>query len=135
MKIYTEQSLRNFQFWSGAKDFACELTDSQLDTVEAILEDLYPEGMSDTEINDLFWFDQDTIRDWLDLPTEEQEEANQEIERWEDNNPDFVGWVLDNYFSIGDRDDRNRWEDILDCLDNEAIQEEYEENRRAEQDD
>lgn len=135
MKIYTEQSLHNFQFWSGAKDFACELTDSQLDTVEAILEDLYPDGMTDTEINDLFWFDQDTIRDWLDLPTEEQEEANQEIEKWEDNNPDFVEWVLDEYFSVGDRDDRNCWEDILDYLDDEGIQEEYEENRRAEQDD
>ena len=135
MKIYTEQSLCDFQFWSGAKDFACELTDSQLDTVEAILEDLYPDGMTDTEINDLFWFEEDTIRDWLDLPTEKQEEANQEIERWEDNNPDFVEWVLDEYFSIGDRDDRNCWENILGYLDDEGIQEEYEENRRAEQDD
>ena len=89
----------------------------------------------DTEINDLFWFEEETIREWLDLPTEEQEEANQEIEKWEENNPDFVEWVLDEYFSIGDRDDRNCWEDILDYLDDEAIQEEYEENRRAEQDD
>ena len=135
MKIYTEQSLRDFQFWSGAKDFAETLTNSQLDTVETILEDLYPDGITETEVNDLFWFDQDAIRDWLDLPTEEQEEANQEIEKWEDNNPDFVEWVLDEYFYISDRDDRNRWEDILDYLDDEAIQEEYEENRRAEQDD
>lgn len=135
MKIYTEQSLRNFQFWSGAKDFACELTDKQFDQVEAILEDLYPDGMTDTQINDLFWFEEETIREWLDLPTEEQEEANQEIERWEDINPDFVEWVLDEYFSIGDRDDRNCWEDILNYLDDEDIQDEYEENRRAEQDD
>ena len=135
MKIYTEQSLRNFQFWSGAKDFAETLTDEQFGQIEAILEDSYPEGMDETEINDLFWFEQDTIRDWLDLPTEEQEEANQEIEKWEDNNLEFVDWVLDEYFYISDRDDRNRWEDILDYLEDEAIQEEYEENRRAEQDD
>ena len=135
MKIYTEQSLRDFQFWSGAKDFACKLTDEQLDQVEAILEDDYPDGMSETEVNDLFWFEEDTIREWLDLPTEEQEEANKAIERWEDNNPDFVEWVLDEYFSVGDRDDRNRWEDILDYLDDEGIQDEYEENRRVEQDD
>ena len=111
------------------------ITDKQFGQIEAILEDSYPEGMDETEINDLFWFEQDTIRDWLDLPTEEQEEANQEIEKWEDNNLDFVEWVLDEYFYISDRDDRNRWEDILDYLEDEAIQEEYEENRRAEQDD
>lgn len=135
MKIYVEQSLRDFQFWSGAKDFAETLTDKQFDQIEAILEDLYPDGMTDTQINDLFWFEEETIRKWLDLPTEGQEEANQKIERWEDNNPDFVEWVLDEYFSIGDRDDQNCWEDILDYLDDEAIQNEYEENRRAEQDD
>ena len=135
MKIYIEQSLRDFQFWSGAKEFAETLTDEQFDQVEAILEDLYPDRMTDTQINDLFWFEEETIREWLDLPTEEQEEANQEIEKWEDNNPEYVEWVLDEYFSIGDRDDRNCWEDILDYLEDEAIQEEYEENRRAEQDD
>lgn len=135
MKIYTEQSLRDFQFWGGAKEFAEILTDKQFNQVETILEDLYPEGMTDTEINDLFWFEEETIREWLDLPTEEQEKANQEIERWEDNNPEYVEWVLDEYFSIGDRDDRNCWEDILDYLDDDAIQDEYEESRRAEQDD
>ena len=135
MKIYTEQSLRDFQFWSGAKDFAETLTDEQFDQIEAILEDLYPDGMTDTQINDFFWFEEENIREWLDLPTEEQEEANREIERWEYNDPDFVEWVLDEYFSIGDRDDWNCWEDILDYLDDEDIQNEYEENRRVEQDD
>lgn len=134
MKIYTEQSLRNFQFWSGAKDLAETLTDKQLDQVETILEDLYPDGMTDTEINDLFWFEEDTIREWLDLPTEEQEEANNKIEEWEEINPDFVEWVLDEYFSIGARDDMSQWEDIVDYLDDEGVQDEYEENRRAEQD-
>lgn len=135
MKIYTEESLRNFQFWSGAKDFAETLTDEQFDQIEAILEDLYPDGMTDTQINDLFWFEEENIREWLDLPTEEQEEANKEIERWEYNDPDFVEWVLDEYFSSDDREDWNCWEDILDYLDDEDIQNEYEENRRAEQDD
>lgn len=129
MKIYTEQSLRDFQFWSGAKDFAETLTDEQFDQIEAILEDLYPDGMTDTQINDLFWFEEETIREWLDLPTEEQEEANQEIERWEDINPDFVEWVLDEYFSIGARDDMSQWEDIVDYLDDESIQQEFEESR------
>lgn len=73
MKIYKEESLRNFEFWSGAKDNANELTSAQLDEVENILEDMYPDGMSETEINDLFWFDFDTIKEWLGITDEEEE--------------------------------------------------------------
>lgn len=65
MKVYSEQSLKDFEFWSGAKDTVKYLTAEQMDTVEAILEDAYPDGMTDTEINDLFWFEEDTIADWL----------------------------------------------------------------------
>ena len=65
MKVYTEQSLKDFEFWSGARDRAKYLTDDQFDTIEAILEDAYPDGMTDTEINEFFWFEEDTIADWL----------------------------------------------------------------------
>lgn len=65
MKIYTEESLKNFEFWSGAKDTVKYLTDDELDTMESILEDCYPDGMSDTQINDLFWFEEDWIAEML----------------------------------------------------------------------
>ena len=74
MKIYSEKSLRNFEFWSGAKENADELPSAQLDKVETILEDLYPEGMDETQINDLFWFDFDTIKEWLGITDEEEAE-------------------------------------------------------------
>ena len=57
--------MKDFEFWSGARDRAKYLTDDQFDTIEAILEDAYPDGMTDTEINDFFWFEEDTIADWL----------------------------------------------------------------------
>jgi hypothetical protein len=65
MKIYTEESLRNFEFWSGAKYTVEHLTDEELDQIEAMLEDLYPDGMDETDINDFFWFEDDTIAEWL----------------------------------------------------------------------
>ena len=74
MKIYKEESLRNFEFWSGAKKNAKEFTDEQLDQIEAILEDMYPEGMSETQINDIFWFEPETLREWLGIEEEEEEE-------------------------------------------------------------
>lgn len=71
MKIYKEESLSNFEFWSGAKDFAEKLTYNELDQIEAILTDTYPDGMDETQINDLFRFEPETICDWLGLDYDE----------------------------------------------------------------
>ena len=54
MKIYTEKSLNNFDFWSGAKDTVKYLTEDEVNQIENILEDCFPDGMSETEINDFF---------------------------------------------------------------------------------
>ena len=73
MKVYSEINLRDFEFWSGAKSNAETLTSEQLDMVESILEDAYPDGMDETQINDFFWFDFDTIREWLGIKEEKDE--------------------------------------------------------------
>ena len=67
MTIKTEQSLRNFEFWSGAKANTEMMTAEELDSVENELEAMYPEGMTDTEINDLFWFDFEYVCDLIGL--------------------------------------------------------------------
>lgn len=66
MKIFREDiSLRDFEFWSGAKDTVNYLTNDELDIIEDMLEDAYPDGMTETQLNDLFWFDTDMIAEWL----------------------------------------------------------------------
>ena len=65
MKIYSEKSLNDFAFWSGAKDTVKYLTEDEINQIETTLEDCFPEGMSETEINDFFWFEDDTIAEWL----------------------------------------------------------------------
>ena len=65
MKIYKEQSLSDVEFWSGAKDTVKYLTDEELDQIEEILEELYPDGIDETEINDFFWFEDDLVAEWL----------------------------------------------------------------------
>ena len=74
MKVYSEINLRDFEFWSGAKSNAETLTSEQLDIVDSILEDAYPDGISETQINDFFWFEFDTIREWLGIKDEKEEE-------------------------------------------------------------
>jgi hypothetical protein len=65
MRIYREIPLTEFEFWAGGKDTVEELTDSELEQIEQILEEIYPEGMSEFEVNDLFWFERDLIAEWL----------------------------------------------------------------------
>jgi hypothetical protein len=70
MLIYEEQNLRDFEFWSGGYDRAKELTSSDWDIVESELEAMYPDGMSSTQLNDLFWFDFDMIAQFLGYDSE-----------------------------------------------------------------
>ena len=71
MKIYSEKSLRDFEFWRGACDNANKLSLEQLDEVETALDDIYPNGMDETAVNDLFWFDFDWICSLLGYEDEE----------------------------------------------------------------
>lgn len=57
MKIYREESLSSFEFWSGAIANAEEFTLEELDHISDELEAENPDGMDETEINDLMWFE------------------------------------------------------------------------------
>lgn len=74
MKIYEEKNLCDFNFWSGAIYHANKMTSEQLTEVESVLEELYPEGMEATQINDLFWFDFETVCEWIGFNPDEEEE-------------------------------------------------------------
>jgi len=65
MKIYREIPLTEFEFWAGGKQTVEELTEDELDQIEQILEEIYPEGMEETEVNDFFWFERELIAEWL----------------------------------------------------------------------
>lgn len=59
MKIYRDESLSNFEFWSGAISNAKEFTLEELDRIGDELEALDCEGngYEETQINDLMWFE------------------------------------------------------------------------------
>ena len=74
MKVYSEIDLSGFEFWCGAKNNAAMLTNQELDQIGDILADTYPEGMSETEINDLFWFDFAYICEMIGLQYDEEKD-------------------------------------------------------------
>ena len=71
MKITSEMSLKNFKAWRGAKDTLNKLIElDKCDDLEFILESEYPNGLTDTQLNDLLWFDQDWIYETLGIEEE-----------------------------------------------------------------
>lgn len=81
MKIYKEDSLSNFEWWSGAVTTADRIWEERgtegFDHLEEILEDLYPDGIDETELNDLLWFDAETVYEWLGIGNKEDEEEEE----------------------------------------------------------
>lgn len=72
MIINKNIDLKNFKFWSGAKDLADLLTRDELQQIEFNLEDIFHDKTpSETDINDLFWFEEDFICDMIGVTPEE----------------------------------------------------------------
>ena len=71
MKISREMNLRNFEAWSGAKDTLNKLIElDKCEELETVLEDIYPEGMTETQLNDILWFDDEWIFETLGIEEE-----------------------------------------------------------------
>lgn len=66
MKIIHEiDGLNDFEPWSGAVRIYETLTYEQRQRLEIELEACYPEGMTDTQINDILWHDSDWVAELL----------------------------------------------------------------------
>lgn len=65
MKIWTEDSIRNFNFWSGGRDTVNDLTWEDFDILEPLIEEMFGGEVEDVDLNDFFWFERDTIAEWL----------------------------------------------------------------------
>ena len=106
MKIYKEESLSNFEWWSGAVATADRIWEEQgsegFDQLEAILEDLYPDGIDETDLNDLLWFDADTVYEWLGIDDEEEEDEEDDDDEEEETEP-----TNDYVINVGDS-----WDDL-----------------------
>ena len=72
MLIKTETNLRNFKAWSRAIETKKIILDAGLEEeFEMLIDELYPKGLTDTELNDLLWFDSDWILENLGIKEEE----------------------------------------------------------------
>lgn len=70
LKIYKE-GLWEFEAWSGGvHNWELIKRQDKLELLEELLEEIYPEGMTEMQLNDLLWFDDEWLNEMLDLGLE-----------------------------------------------------------------
>ena len=73
MRVYQEISFEDLDAWSGAVDTKEKIIDAgKAEEFEALVEELFPNGVDATELNDFLWFDDDYIFESLGI-TEDDE--------------------------------------------------------------
>lgn len=82
MKTFNDNTtLANFDAWSGAKDTRQTILAHNMgDEFDALIEELYPEGLSETHLNDILWFESEWIYENLGIKEDEDEDENEEDE-------------------------------------------------------
>lgn len=88
MRIYKEFDFNDFEPWSGAVDTYNRICDEGKGReLEEILDDMYPDGMDETELNDLLWFESEAVYEWLGISDEEDDDNDEEYDE-DETNPD-----------------------------------------------
>ena len=74
MKLHTETNLLSFDAWSGAVETKGTIIDNnKADDFDCLIEELYPDGLSETALNDILWFEEEWIFEALGIREEEEE--------------------------------------------------------------
>lgn len=75
MALAVNVGINGFKPWSGAISTWNEIEEAnKVDELEYLLEEIYPEGITDTQLNDILWFESDWIYESLGITDEDEEE-------------------------------------------------------------
>ena len=76
MKTFNENlTLINFDAWSGAVETKQAIINAgKVSEFDFLIEEIYPDGLSETSLNDLLWFEEEWIFEMLGIKEEEEEE-------------------------------------------------------------
>jgi hypothetical protein len=74
MKTFNETNLVNFNAWSGAVETKERIiNEGKAKDFDSLIDELYADGLSETHLNDLLWFEEDWIFEQLGIEKEEEE--------------------------------------------------------------
>lgn len=74
MKVYMETTVEQFSFWAGARNTYKIIREAgKLAELEELINELYPDGIEDTRLNDLLWFEDEYLFEMLGIEQDEDE--------------------------------------------------------------
>ncbi len=78
MKVINENcSILNFEAWSEGEDTKSRIIEEGLiNEFDSLIEELYPDGLTDTHLNDILRFESEWVFDSLGIKDEEEEEVS-----------------------------------------------------------
>jgi hypothetical protein len=80
MKLTLEISISDFQSWSGAKDTQRRIIEENKENeFDNLIEELYPDGLTNNQLNDILWFDSEWVFESLGISEEEEENEEEEL--------------------------------------------------------
>ena len=72
MKLIT--SFLHYQPWAGARDtYALINCYNKLEELDELITECYPDGLTETELNDILWFDSEWVLDSLGIEVDDDE--------------------------------------------------------------
>lgn len=82
MKTFNENlSIVDFDAWSGAVDTKKTIIGKdKIEEFNSLIEDLYPDGLSETQLNDILWFDSEWCFEMLGISEDEDTDEEDEEE-------------------------------------------------------
>lgn len=87
--VNENMSLWEFEAWSGAVETQRKILDeNKCDEFDALIEECYPEGLTDCQLNDLLWFESDWIYANLGITEEDDDEDKGDEDIEEDKEED-----------------------------------------------
>lgn len=73
MRINSDISIRNFEAWSGAVETQNRIiNEGKEDLFDELIEDVFPQGIGETELNDLLWFEEEWIFESIGIDIEDE---------------------------------------------------------------
>jgi ABC-type cobalt transport system substrate-binding protein len=71
MKVFKEISITEFRAWGGAKDTQDKIINANMgEDFDYWIEELFPDGIGEMELNDILWVEDDLICETLGIEKE-----------------------------------------------------------------
>ena len=77
-EAYVKVTLSSFQPWEGAVDTLRMIKEAgKFDSFEAMIDEMYPEGIEKSSLNDLLWFEKEWVLSMLQIPFESEDDEEE----------------------------------------------------------